>query len=132
MGKVAAGLCEACGQAQVMPGRRRCPACLERLAAKMKEREELRLAAGMCPRCGRNAPAQGRRLCGPCLLRVNRYARNFHARRRAARLCTRCGAPLPADDLHARCDECRRRDKIAEERRRGQCAGQAGLQGGLK
>ena len=99
--RVAGGVCTACGQTGVVPGRTRCAVCQTKERDAANRRARARRAAGVCAGCGAADPRG--RYCPNCLevdrARTQRRRRRqtsesrLRQRRVDAGLCPRCEAP---------------------------------------
>ena len=136
--RIARGLCNKCGKAPHIAGRRLCGACAEtrrqreraryaaakddgklyggrnpegrRRIARERTRQRLvaRRSAGRCTRCGRRPPVGDATACEPCRDARRTAEREQYAARRAERLCARCGRRTFDGD--ANCGRCAARD----------------------
>jgi hypothetical protein len=72
-----AGLCNWCGGARNVEGRKRCRACLVYVRRQLRAQADRRRAVGLCPKCGKRPPAATKATCEPCLEQQRRCFRRL-------------------------------------------------------
>lgn len=96
--RLAAGLCQVCGERPHRVNRKTCQECIDKTKAASKAKYIARQTAGLCVLCGKN-PLANKTYCTPCNERVKTWSKNGTQQRKTYgtkhNLCHDCNKNEP-------------------------------------